>query len=423
MKLTQKIIAELPYSDKQVDIKDDKELGLFLRTSKTKKIWRLIYRIPGANTLIRRNIAPWGMTAMTVDEARKEAQKLKTYIVEHGEAPKTTAEKFKEKQSPTVRDIFLLYTTCDGEKKPPIEIMYKIPDTARNNILLFEPDFFDMKVKDIRHKDISYWRNLHLSTHIPRPNTKLNKEYVKKPTRERTKPPTASSVNKWVSSLSKMFTWATKMELIEKNPIKGLERLSEIDTSANVNFLKKDEIKRLLHVAKVRNDWWYPAIMLATNTGIRAGGICNLKWKDIDWINNTIFLPPEYAKNQHGAHLPMNATLRNALLDWQRVCENNGKGNTEDKIIPVKAIPQYKWKQILKKALINEAFRWQDLRHTYASYLAMANVGGRVISELLTHKDPTLVKRYAHISNEVQQVAAAKLNNIFGDREENNEEH
>ncbi len=41
---------------------------------------------------------------------------------------------------------------------------------------------------------------------------------------------------------------------------------------------------------------------------------------------------------------------------------------------------------------------WHDLRHTFASRLAMAGFTGGTIAALLRHRSDGLVKRYAHLS-------------------------
>jgi site-specific recombinase XerD len=49
----------------------------------------------------------------------------------------------------------------------------------------------------------------------------------------------------------------------------------------------------------------------------------------------------------------------------------------------------------LKRAQI-EAFRWHDLRHTYASRLAQAGVDPYSIQRLMGHKSFATTQRYAH---------------------------
>jgi integrase len=45
-----------------------------------------------------------------------------------------------------------------------------------------------------------------------------------------------------------------------------------------------------------------------------------------------------------------------------------------------------------------EGFRFHDLRHTAASYLAMSGATLAEIAEILGHKTLSMVKRYAHLT-------------------------
>ena len=54
-------------------------------------------------------------------------------------------------------------------------------------------------------------------------------------------------------------------------------------------------------------------------------------------------------------------------------------------------------KALLKARITN--FKFHDLRHTAASYLAMNQASLLEIGELLGHKTIQMTKRYAHLSN------------------------
>jgi integrase len=58
---------------------------------------------------------------------------------------------------------------------------------------------------------------------------------------------------------------------------------------------------------------------------------------------------------------------------------------------------RYAWSQALKQAEIAN-FRFHDLRHSTASYLAMNGARLVEIAEVLGHKTPSMVQRYAHLS-------------------------
>jgi integrase len=62
-----------------------------------------------------------------------------------------------------------------------------------------------------------------------------------------------------------------------------------------------------------------------------------------------------------------------------------------------------------------EDFRFHDLRHSAASYLAMNGATLTEIAEVLGHKTLQMVKRYAHLSETHTHSVVASMNEkIFG---------
>ena len=72
------------------------------------------------------------------------------------------------------------------------------------------------------------------------------------------------------------------------------------------------------------------------------------------------------------------------------------------------------WETALRRASI-ENFRFHDLRHTAASYLAMNGATLAEIAEILGHKTFDMVKRYAHLSEQHTAGVVERMNrSIFG---------
>jgi len=65
-----------------------------------------------------------------------------------------------------------------------------------------------------------------------------------------------------------------------------------------------------------------------------------------------------------------------------------------------------------------ENFRFHDLRHTAASYLAMNGATTAEIAAVLGHKTLAMVKRYAHLSDQhVAGVVERMAEKVFGKQE------
>ena len=60
-------------------------------------------------------------------------------------------------------------------------------------------------------------------------------------------------------------------------------------------------------------------------------------------------------------------------------------------------------------------FRFHDLRHSAASYLAMSGATLAEIEEVLGHKTLQMVKRYSHLTEQHTSKVVARMNERFLD--------
>ena len=94
----------------------------------------------------------------------------------------------------------------------------------------------------------------------------------------------------------------------------------------------------------------------------------------------------ENSKTKNSRVVPINETLYNTLttLEWKR----EGYVFEKEPGVPYKEMKE-SFKKAVKKAGI-EDFRFHDLRHTFASHLAMAGVPLSSIGKLLGHRTPQM---------------------------------
>ena len=133
----------------------------------------------------------------------------------------------------------------------------------------------------------------------------------------------------------------------------------------------------------------------------------NLKWGDIDLGRGSILL--QTTKNGERRLVPLLGTALN-LLSSRYINQTVDSlvfpaPHCASKPIDIRSA----WETALRKAGVAN-FRFHDLRHTAASYLAMNQASLLEIGTLLGHKTVQMTKRYAHLSNAHIYTAAAKLN-------------
>lgn len=151
-----------------------------------------------------------------------------------------------------------------------------------------------------------------------------------------------------------------------------------------------------------------PIVLLALNTGMRRGEIFNLASEDVDLARALLTVRGAGAKSGKTRHLPLNAEALGILRDWHRMSTGSGlvfpgeEGARLDNI-------DHGWQKLCADAPLT-AFRFHDLRHTFASKLVMAGVDLNTVRELLGHSDITMTLRYAHLAPEHKAAAVARLN-------------
>ena len=227
----------------------------------------------------------------------------------------------------------------------------------------------------------------------------------------RKQPRSKSTVNRYLASLSHVFTMAVKeWHWTEDNPLQKVSNYKE--PRGRVRFLSDEERKALLEACK-SNDVLYAIVVLALSTGARKGEILNLRWRDIDLNREIIVL--EETKNGERRVLPLTGHAKKLIQELGKV-----RSIKSDLVFPSKRAPkrpltiQKVFDKAMADAGIND-FRFHDLRHSAASYLAMNGASLAEIAEILGHKTLQMVKRYAHLSEAHTASVVASMNErIFG---------
>lgn len=221
-----------------------------------------------------------------------------------------------------------------------------------------------------------------------------------------------ATVNRYLAALSHAFTVAVKeWGWLEDNPVRKVTRPKE--PRGRVRFLSDTERLALLATCKTSNsEFLYPVVVLALSTGARHGEIMGLKWDDVDFKRGVITL--HETKNGERRLLPLAGHALALMRDHAKVRRidtelvfPNRKG---DKPADIRT----GFENALEQAGIKD-FRFHDLRHSAASYLAMNGASLAEIAEVLGHKTLQMVKRYAHLSEaHTSKVVAAMNERIFG---------
>ncbi|MCR9161693.1 MAG: tyrosine-type recombinase/integrase [Nannocystaceae bacterium] len=249
------------------------------------------------------------------------------------------------------------------------------------------PFFGRMKLDEIGPREIERYKAAKLRTH------------------------SVKTVTNQLSVLRKMLNVAHEWEIIGGVPKFRWMKLPE----SRFRFLDFDEAERLLDVAKKEPDqtWWTMALV-ALNTGMRQGELLAIEWDDIDLVAARLVVRRSVTRGVLGTpksgrnrQIDLNSRVVAALRSHRHLrgplvfCNEDGSMLTKNQC-------RRPLRKLQRRAGLME-LAWHDLRHTFASHLAMRGVPMKAIQELMGHSTMKMTMRYAHLTPSVRRDAVERL--------------
>lgn len=248
-----------------------------------------------------------------------------------------------------------------------------------------------------------------------------------------------------------IFRKALELELIKKDPTefayvkKDKKTIEQLEEEEVPNYLEKEELALFLETAKQHGlEHDYLAFLILAYTGIRVGELVALKWRDIDFINQTIsitktyynpnnntveyqLVPPKTRKSRR--KVVIDEEVIQALKDHKdvqnQVIKRLGDDYYNKDFIFAKMERQFgypiviknvrdRMKRLLTIANLNEELTPHSLRHTHTSLLAEARVSLEQIMDRLGHTDDQITKNvYLHVTQEMKKEASQKFGELM----------
>lgn len=213
-----------------------------------------------------------------------------------------------------------------------------------------------------------------------------------------------------VKHVLNLLTWIVNFGL-KKNLCEGLSFHIQKPTVNNqkTEDLSPEQLSSLLEAIEKDTHPQAGAMMkMALFTGMRRGEMFKLEWEHVDFERGFIYIiDPKGGPDQK---IPLNDATRELL-------KNHPKSGSQY-VFPGRGGHRRKNINEAVNAIKTEAglpadFRpLHGLRHVYASMLASTGqVDMYTLQKLLTHKDPKMTQRYAHLRDD----ALKKASNIAGE--------
>jgi len=206
-----------------------------------------------------------------------------------------------------------------------------------------------------------------------------------------------ATVNRHLALLRSVYYLGIRNKKVEHNPMRGVKLFRE--NNARVRYLTEEEEFRLLRSLPER---YRPIVEVGLLTGLRASNLLGLRWRDLD-LEAEVYTIPE-SKSGDTLRLPMHPGVKAILAGLPR----NGA------YVFAEADGEPPWDfthtfaAAVKRAGISD-LHLHDLRHSWASRLAMAGVDLLTIKELGGWKTLAMVQRYAHLSPDHKRAALGRL--------------
>ncbi len=220
------------------------------------------------------------------------------------------------------------------------------------------------------------------------------------------------TVNNYRACLLTMFNRAVDWNYLDKNPVVGVKPLKTAPSA--FDFYDEAQMGTYLEAMRRHEPAWYPFFLAAFLTGMRLGELLALQWGDIDFKSGTIlvrrnyvckeFKPPKSGKSRE---IPMHLELAAVLKSHRHLkgdlvfSRADGTPFDQDHVRPVH-------ERVTKLSGLRR-IRFHEIRHSFASQLAMNSVPLKAIQELLGHADLAMTLRYSHLSPNVYRDAIATL--------------
>ncbi len=198
------------------------------------------------------------------------------------------------------------------------------------------------------------------------------------------------NINRCMQALKAIMHLAEKWDLIPEQRWKIIGKLKT--PKGRVVFHTDEEINKLL--AACPSLGWQLVVLLGADAGLRRGEIAQLRWQDVDFEHNQIYVAPDKTVNYR--YVPMTPTLRGALTKAKENAKNEyvvevGRAKSRAS----KDFLTSFYRKIAQKAELSSFIH--KLRHTYASQLVQKGVSLYEVSKLLGHSSIQMTEIYAHL--------------------------
>lgn len=255
--------------------------------------------------------------------------------------------------------------------------------------------FHGKPIRSIKAKDIENYKQQRINTPTDRGTSRK-----------------ISSVNRELELLRAILNFAFQNEWIIKNPFmlsKGIiSKASEVERE---RILSIEEESRLLSVCTGRRAHLRPLLICALDTAVRRGEIFKMKWRDVSFPTNEIYIPQTNSKTESARTVGMTPRLKEELEGLWEASPKDGNGLVFGITTTIKTA----FGSACKEAGIGD-FRFHDCRHTATTRMIASGSPHTEVMKITGHSQMKTFLRYLNITTERANNVAFRLQAYLADR-------
>ncbi|MFN8343974.1 MAG: tyrosine-type recombinase/integrase [Spirosomataceae bacterium] len=363
---TKEFLFNLPLQSKRYHVSDTKLPGLRLAVYpsgvKTFLLCRKINRVTERIKIGR-------FPDLTIEQARKEAQRLNSLIILGSNPHKQRIEERKAVTFKEVYDYYYQHHAVKFTKRP------------EENKKMMEgrvfPTFGHLKAHLITTEQI---RNFHTTTGTTQAK---------------------STANRLIAIVSAAYNFGIRENYIQcANPC---SKLKKYPTVSRDRFLSQDELTAFQTALEKENELVRDFFNLLLHTGARKSNVLSMQWADIDLPLRRWRIPETHTKNKEVNIVPLSDA---ALKILRKRHKQNAKQDTPSPFVfPGSSSdgylkdPKRAFERLRKRMKVSD-IRMHDLRRTLGSYMAIGGASLPIIGKALNHKSQVSTAIYARLSHD-----------------------
>ena len=340
--------------------------------------------------------------------AKQLVQKLLLEIEQHGTSSLDSANMTFADLAQHYKDKYLIAPQyVDGRKVAGLKSYNRV-----NFIMLALKDYFGKKkIRTITGGDIEGYKLKRLST--PKTERAIPKD--RKPPKEG-KARTLTSVNRELALLRRILNIAHREGWLLKNPFLATDKIiSAADEKKRERILTREEEKVLLENCIDQRSHLKAIIICAVDTGMRAGELFSLTWKDVDLEKGIITIAALNTKILQSRQIAITTRLAMLLEEQKRVAKQT------DKTVFGLTTVKRSFNTLRDQCGLSD-LRFHDLRHTAATRLIQQGIPLQEVGRILGHTQANTTYRYVNANTDTARRAAAALNQFHAQSELQQEE-